>query len=72
MQFFFLNRHIDTAFLYGNEVEVGNAIRAKITEGVIKREDIFVTTKVMITFILLSEIVHTMSEILNAFFFLYL
>lgn len=39
-------RHIDTAFLYGNEVEVGNAIRAKIDEGVIKREDIFVTTKV--------------------------
>lgn len=39
-------RHIDTAFLYGNEAEVGKAIRAKINEGVIKREDIFVTTKV--------------------------
>lgn len=41
-------RHIDTAFLYGNEKEVGNAIRAKIAEGVIRREDIFVTTKVSI------------------------
>lgn len=39
-------RHIDTAFLYGNEVDVGNAVRTKIMEGVIKREDIFITTKV--------------------------
>lgn len=39
-------RHIDTAYLYGNEKEIGNAIRAKIAEGVIQREDIFVTTKV--------------------------
>lgn len=39
-------RHIDNAYNYHNEREVGNAIRAKIAEGVIKREDIFVTTKV--------------------------
>ncbi|XP_055626139.1 aldo-keto reductase family 1 member B1-like [Toxorhynchites rutilus septentrionalis] len=38
-------RHIDTAYLYRNEKEVGQAIREKIAEGVIKREDIFVTTK---------------------------
>lgn len=41
-------RHIDTAYIYQNEVEVGRSIRAKIAEGVIKREDIFVTTKVII------------------------
>ena len=36
---------IDTATKYENEKEVGNAIKACIDEGVIKREDIFVTTK---------------------------
>lgn len=39
-------RHIDTAFFYKNEKVVGAGIRAKIDEGVIKREDIFVVTKV--------------------------
>ncbi|XP_023716709.1 aldo-keto reductase family 1 member B1 isoform X2 [Cryptotermes secundus] len=38
-------RHFDTALFYMNESEVGAAIRAKIAEGVIKREDVFVTTK---------------------------
>ncbi|KAJ9598308.1 hypothetical protein L9F63_010986, partial [Diploptera punctata] len=38
-------RHFDTAWYYKNEKEVGAAIRAKIAEGVIKREDVFVTTK---------------------------
>lgn len=39
-------RHFDTAFLYNNETEVGEAIRDKISEGVITRSDVFVTTKV--------------------------
>lgn len=39
-------RHVDTALFYMNEKEVGTAIRAKTAEGVIKREDMFVTTKV--------------------------
>jgi aldehyde reductase len=39
-------RHFDTAHLYGNEKQVGDGIRAKIAEGVIKREDVFVVTKV--------------------------
>ncbi|XP_050080795.1 1,5-anhydro-D-fructose reductase-like [Anopheles maculipalpis] len=43
-------RHIDTAFLYENEVEIGQAVRAKIADGVIRREDIFVTTKLWNTF----------------------
>lgn len=39
-------RHIDTAFLYENEFNVGRAINSKIDEGIIKREDMFITTKV--------------------------
>lgn len=39
-------RHIDTAFFYKNEKEVGNAIREKIEEGVVERSDMFITTKV--------------------------
>lgn len=36
-------RHIDTAQVYGNEAEVGKAVR----ESGLKREDIFVTSKVL-------------------------
>ncbi|CAG2174347.1 unnamed protein product [Oppiella nova] len=43
-------RHIDSAYFYGSEPEVGSAIIEKIAEGKIKREDVFVTTKIWNTF----------------------
>ncbi|CAH2084204.1 unnamed protein product [Euphydryas editha] len=39
-------RHLDTAHLYRVEPEVGYVVKQKIKEGVVKREDIFITTKV--------------------------
>ncbi|XP_070328366.1 dihydrodiol dehydrogenase 3 isoform X2 [Odocoileus virginianus] len=38
-------RHIDSAHLYRNEEQVGQAIRSKIANGTVKREDIFYTSK---------------------------
>ncbi|XP_025264453.1 1,5-anhydro-D-fructose reductase isoform X4 [Camponotus floridanus] len=43
-------RHIDTAWFYGNEKEIGEAIREKIEDGSVTREDLFITTKLWNTF----------------------
>ena len=40
-------RLIDTARYYGNEETVGQGIKKAIYEGIVKREDIFVTSKIM-------------------------
>lgn len=44
-------RHIDTASSYQNEEEVGEGIQNKINEGLVKREDLFVTNKVSIMYV---------------------
>ena len=38
-------RLIDTAQIYGNEEAVGREIKRAVSEGLVKREDVFVTTK---------------------------
>ncbi|KAL7065313.1 hypothetical protein AAHC03_05838 [Spirometra sp. Aus1] len=38
-------RQIDCAHAYGNECEVGNALKKRIDDGTITREDIFITSK---------------------------
>ena len=42
-------RLIDTAAAYENETAVGKAIKRVIAEGLVSREDLFVTTKLWIT-----------------------
>ncbi|XP_063899142.1 uncharacterized protein LOC110382948 [Helicoverpa armigera] len=43
-------RAIDTAYIYGNEKEVGEAIQAKIDDGTVRREDLYIISKLWSTF----------------------
>lgn len=43
-------RTIDCAACYGNEVEVGRGINRALSENIVKREDLWVTSKLWNTF----------------------
>ncbi|KAM9481074.1 aldo-keto reductase family 1 member B7-like [Clarias gariepinus] len=42
-------RHLDTAYCYENEVELGKAIHSKIQQGIIRRQDMFIVSKLWCT-----------------------
>ncbi len=40
-------RHLDFAMMYGNQAEIGEALTATFKEGKVKREDVWMTSKVI-------------------------
>ncbi|RZB40430.1 Aldo ket red domain containing protein [Asbolus verrucosus] len=58
-------RHIDCAWFYENEVEVGEGIHEKFSDGTIKRDDIFITSKLWNNFHAKNKVVPMLKESLE-------
>jgi len=58
-------RHVDCALVYGNEVEVGTGIKKAISEGICKREELWVTSKLWNTFHHEDDVMVGLTKTLN-------
>ncbi|XP_057668948.1 aldo-keto reductase family 1 member B1-like [Diorhabda carinulata] len=58
-------RHIDCAYYYENEAEVGAALKEKIASGVVKREELFITSKLWPSFMRPDLVEPTLKESLK-------
>ena len=58
-------RHIDCAFVYGNENEVGEALTQLMAENVVKREELFITSKLWNCFHKTTSVVPALKETLK-------
>jgi len=58
-------RHIDCAFVYENEKEIGIALQEVFAEGKLKREDIFITSKLPVHQMSPSEVLTSLSKTLS-------
>ncbi|XP_018320816.1 alcohol dehydrogenase [NADP(+)] A-like [Agrilus planipennis] len=60
-------RHFDCAMVYGNEKEIGKAIREKIADKTVRRDELFITTKLWNTFHEMEKVVPTCMKSLENF-----
>ncbi|KAJ8921935.1 hypothetical protein NQ315_008569 [Exocentrus adspersus] len=58
-------RHIDCAWIYGNEKEVGRAIKEKIEDKTVTREELFIVTKLWNLFHSRNQVVPACKESLS-------
>jgi alcohol dehydrogenase (NADP+) len=59
-------RHIDCAYIYGNEVEIGQALNEAFSEGVVTRKDLWITSKLWNSYHAPAEVPRGLEETLSA------
>ena len=58
-------RHIDTAYSYGIEDKVGEGVKKAVDEGIVKREDLFIVTKIWMTKMRSAKVMEQAKESLD-------